>query len=141
MNVSLRRHEVELEMMAFSSSGISKSIRSPRPAVGLKADLHEVLDGLLLLIVGKHVDPQNVVVTQLVEELRVGITDNLVVLLEVNRNHKTLSFLKFIILFGREADDRPLNLGGIGPRRHLDAGVPELCSALCSDCRNIVDIR
>jgi len=52
---------------------------------GLKADLHEVLDGLLLLDRGqKHVDPQNVVVTQLVEELRVGIADNLVVLLEVN---------------------------------------------------------
>ena len=59
---------------------------------GLKADLHEVLDGLLLLDRGQqHVDPQDVVVAQLIEELGVGITDDLVVLLEVNCNHKTLS--------------------------------------------------
>ena len=110
---------------------------------GLKADLHEILDGLLLLDRGqKHVDPQNVVVTQLVEELRVGIADNLVVLLEVNRNHKTLSFLKFIIPFGREADSRPLSSSaGIGPRRHLDAGVPELLQRfMLLIVENIVDI-
>ena len=72
---------------------------------GLEADLHKILDGLLLLNGRQeHVNPQNVVVTQLVEELRIGIPDNLVVLLEVNCNHKTLSFLKLKILFGREAD-------------------------------------
>ena len=58
----------------------------------LEADLHEVLDGLLLLDRGQqHVDPQDVVVAQLVEKLGVGIPDDLVVLLEVNRNHKSLS--------------------------------------------------
>ena len=59
---------------------------------GLKADLHEVLDGFLLLDRGQqHVDPQDVVVTQLVEELGIGVPDDLVVLFEVNCNHKTLS--------------------------------------------------
>jgi hypothetical protein len=59
---------------------------------GLEADLHEVLDGLLLLDRRQqHVDPQDVVVAQFIEELGVGIADDLVVLLEVNCNHKTLS--------------------------------------------------
>ena len=59
---------------------------------GLEADLHEVLDGLLLLDRGvQQIDPQDVVVAQLIEELGVGIADDLVVLLEVNRNHKSLS--------------------------------------------------
>ena len=65
--------------------------------LGLQADLHEVLDGFLLLDRRKqHVDPQNVVVAQFVEELRVGIPDDLVILLEVNCNHKSLSKSSFI---------------------------------------------
>ena len=60
--------------------------------LGLEADLHEAFDSLLLLDRGQqHVDPQDVVVAQFIEELGVGIADDLVVLLEVNCNHKTLS--------------------------------------------------
>ena len=104
MNVSpVGTKKLELEMMAFSFSeyfDVDSTLLNL--LFGLEADLHKILDGLLLLNGRQeHVNPQNVVVTQLVEELRIGIPDNLVVLLEVNCNHKTLSFLKLKILFGR----------------------------------------
>ena len=57
--------------------------------LGLEADLHEAFDGLLLLDRGvQQIDPQDVVVPQFVEELGIGIADDLVVLFEVNGNHK-----------------------------------------------------
>ena len=56
--------------------------------LGLEVDLHEVFDRLLLLDRrGEQVDPQNVVVTQFVEQLDVGVADDLVELLEVDGNH------------------------------------------------------
>lgn len=64
--------------------------------LGLKTDLHEILDGLLFLDRRlEHVDPQNVVVTQLVEQPRIRIPDDLVVLLEVNCYHDR-SLVKFL---------------------------------------------
>ena len=79
--------------------------------LGLETDLHEVLDGLLLLDGGKqHVDPQDVVVAELVEEPGVGIADDFVILLEVDGNHEKGSLKGCGIRGRREAGIRPAKL-------------------------------
>jgi hypothetical protein len=56
--------------------------------LGLEAYLHKVLDSLLLLD-GRlhHIDPENIIETEIVEELGIGIANNFVVLLQVDSNH------------------------------------------------------
>ena len=76
-------------MIAFSVSEYFDELSiSSTCCWGLEVDLHEVFDRLLLLDRrGEQVDPQNVVVTQFVEQLDVGVADDLVELLEVDGNH------------------------------------------------------
>ena len=55
---------------------------------GLEIDLHEILDGFLLLDRRREqIDPEDVVVAQIVEQPDVGVAYDLVILLEVYRNH------------------------------------------------------
>nr|DAO23870.1 MAG TPA: hypothetical protein [Caudoviricetes sp.] len=95
--------------------------------LGLEVDLHEILDRLLLLDRRQqHVDPQDIVVTQFVEERRVGVADDLVVLFEINRNHRHPPVLK-VKHRSTRGGPRPASgsSAGIDARRDLQAGVPK----------------